>query len=66
MRVIEIELKIEIEIETEIEIKVEIEVEGENKLRLEEPINLDKFLSNLQAHKRVTPCFLCQLSLPNL
>lgn len=55
-----------IKIEVEIEIKVEIEVEGENELRLEEPINLDRSQSILLAHKRVTPCFLCQLSLPNL
>jgi len=57
---------IKIEVEVEIKVEIEVEVEGENELRLEEPINLDKFLSNLQAHKRVTPCFLCQLSSPNL
>ncbi len=64
MRIIGI--KIEVEVEIEIEVEIEGEVEGENELRLEEPINLDKFLSILLAHKRVTPCFLCQLSLPNL
>ena len=61
-----IKIEVEIEVEIEIEIKVEIEVEGENELRLEEPINLDRSQSILLAHKRVTPCFLCQLSLPNL